>query len=233
MRANGNLILLYNTDQVARLLEVLTRCYKIAQKYDEASQCLQRVIVIKELLNNGTPEASIELFNLTGQLAEVYFSSGQGELASTLLSKTEESAIEVFGEASFERGKCLCSLAVAQQGLGQIDQAVATLEKAIGLEGYGRTTVPAQKSAASIAFFNLGVIQFDKHLFPEALVNFQKAAELKRQSGVRADDVADIVEFIARTEAAIASPPPRLAATTAGSAEEPVAKAAVATAGDA
>lgn len=58
--------------QVANCLQLIGNCYRNLKKFDEASQIFQRMIVIREVNNDGSEEKSKELFNCMGSLAELY-----------------------------------------------------------------------------------------------------------------------------------------------------------------
>jgi len=58
--------------QCANVLAVMVTCYKSQGKFEAASQCLNRVIVIREMYNDGSPERNRELYETMGLLGDIY-----------------------------------------------------------------------------------------------------------------------------------------------------------------
>jgi hypothetical protein len=65
--------------QVSGVLEVMHTCYKKMHRYEEAIQCLQRVLILKEMFvaveaeqSQASRESSRAVFTTMGQLAELY-----------------------------------------------------------------------------------------------------------------------------------------------------------------
>lgn len=167
----------------------MAKCYEQMEKLDECIQCLQRIVLIIEMSNvEGSTENNEKMFTTMGHMAELYMLSGQTAIAKELLSKIETSALESFGEDSFERGRALMALAGCMDLIGEVAEAEATLVKAVNLSGYGSCTIDSKKAVASNGFFNLGVILFKQEKFSAALPHFESALEFKIRGKVGAED---------------------------------------------
>lgn len=80
--------------QVAQILEAMHTCYTMMGKYEQSIACVQRILIIKELMSEAMAadpakgpehadavEASKAVFSTMGHLAELYMSSGNLKLA--------------------------------------------------------------------------------------------------------------------------------------------------------
>lgn len=174
--------------QVAKILDAMATCYKMKGKYEEAGQCLQRVLVIRELMNQqGTAEGNRAVFNTMGQVAEMYMAAGNVPLAKELLLKTKESAVEVFGENSFEHGRVLCALGGCLDRNDETSEAIQMLQRATAIPAYVDASEPSNMLAASNAFFNLGLLQRKAGDEVEASKLLKRALEMKIKAGLPAD----------------------------------------------
>lgn len=190
--------------QIARLLEAMATCYKQIDKFDEASECLQRALLIKEVNNDQTPETSLELFNLTGRLAEYFVLAGKIDIGRQMMEKIEEETRSSFGESSFERGRALCSLAaVLARNADSLVDAEARLTEAISLDGYSKVTEPDRLEVASHGFMNLGTLLFEQNRFSDAIPHLSKALEMKIRATLPRDhpDIVALTEMIAKAKA--------------------------------
>jgi tetratricopeptide (TPR) repeat protein len=184
--------------QVGNILQAMTTCYKMLEKFEEAAQCLQRVIIVTEIEGGGTDLAkSRDAFNVMGQMAELYLSAGNAAVAKELLVKMEEEAGESFGANSFEKGRTLCALGGCLERMGEVEEALATLQKALAIPAYGDCTTPADLVAASNCQFNLGVLLFNKG-DKSASAHFRKSFEMKVKGGLPAGhaDIAEVREYL-------------------------------------
>lgn len=180
--------------QTILALEGMAKCYEKQDKLNECIQCLQRIVLVIEMSNvDGTQQSNEKMFTTMGHMAELYMLSGQTAIAKELLSKIEVSALESFGENSFERGRALMALAGCMEISGDVSEAEQTLLKAIGLPGYGSSDDVVKKAIASNGFFNLGVILFKQKRFTEALPHFESAMECKIRGKVDPTD-PDMIE---------------------------------------
>lgn len=180
--------------QTILALEGMAKCYEQQDKLNECIQCLQRIVLVIEMSNaDGTQQSNEKMFTTMGHMAELYMLSGQTAIAKELLLKIEVSALESFGENSFERGRALMALAGCMDVLGEVAEAEQTLLKAIGLSGYGSSDNVAKKAIASNGFFNLGVILFKQNRFKEALPHFETAMESKIRGKIDPTD-PDMIE---------------------------------------
>jgi len=191
--------------QVGNILQVMATCYKMLEKYEEAAQCLQRVIIVRELenANSSDPEAGKVAFNTMGQMAELYLSAGNATFAKDLLIKMEEGAKESFGDDSFEKGRVLCALGGCLERLGEVDEAVATLQRALAVKAYGECTTQPEMVATSNCHFNLAVLYFNQEKKNDAETHFNASLELKKKGGVTLDhpDCVEIQEYLKKLEA--------------------------------
>jgi hypothetical protein len=112
-----------------------------------------------------------------------------------MLIKTEELSIEIFGANSFERGRALTALAGCHGRLDKPAQAIAVLEQAVAISGYGECSDKTEKLAASNAYYNLGILSRDsEERKGESAGFFKKAMEMKIQGGLPSSH-PDIVEL--------------------------------------
>ncbi|KAJ1401817.1 hypothetical protein B484DRAFT_457893 [Ochromonadaceae sp. CCMP2298] len=188
--------------QVGNVLQVMATCYKMLDKFEEAAQCLQRVIIVLELEGNGTDLAkSRDAFNTMGQMAELYLLSGNTSIAKTLLMKMDEEASEAFGENSFEKGRTLCALGGCLDRMGEAVEALETLQRALAVPAYADCTAPQELVAASSCQFNLGVLLFNKGDCA-AGAHFRRSFEMKVKGGLPAGhaDIAEVREYMEKTK---------------------------------
>ena len=174
------------------------------KKYEESIACMQRVLLVREIISESNiakdggkesvQENSKIVFSTMGQLAELYLTAGQIQFAKELLTKTEETAVDIFGEDSFERGRAFCALAGCLERNGDTEEAIATLEKAIDVKGYGECTDKSELIPASNAYFNLAILLKGTNNEDKALRHFQKALNMKLKGGLSADN-KDIIEI--------------------------------------
>ena len=179
--------------QCANILEAMCTCYEKAEKFEKATHCLQRVIVLKEVMSDNSVEKNREVFYVMGRLAEMYLTMNYIDLAKQMLLKMEESAKETFGENSFERGRALCSLAGCYERSDELAEAEKTLLQCLELEEYMHPSEKSKLNATSIAFYNLAMIYFSQKKMSEAKSKFETALKLKREAGASPDD-ADVVD---------------------------------------
>lgn len=179
--------------QCATILSALADCYENQDRLEEYIQCLSRIIVIREMLHDGSLETSKGMFNLTGRLAEAYARSGRMDLAKEVMQKTENQATEVFGEHSFERGRAVMSLATVLEMSGEHNEAEDTFKRAIAISGYGDTKEPAQMVVASNCYYNLGIVLTERERFAEAVPFLEKALDFKIR-GRMAPNHPDLME---------------------------------------
>lgn len=190
--------------QVANVLSAMHTCYSMMKKYEQSIQCMQRVLLIREFQAATDPEKPEEkpdpgalkaVFSCMGQLAELYSTSGNVELAKEMLVKTEEIAKEMFGEESFERGRALCALAGCHDQEEEKETAVSMLLRAIELPGYAGCTEKSELVAASVAYYNLGFLYRGmEEKKEEARTHLKKSLEMKIKGGLAADH-PDIIEI--------------------------------------
>lgn len=192
-------------DQVARILEAMATCYKMMSKFEEAAQCLQRALVIREIDAAGITSdparrmvADKVVFTVMGILSELYVHGGNLVLAKELLQKTRDSAVEVFGENSFEHGRVLCALANCLDRNDESTLASETLMTAIAIPAYAESAAANEMLAAANAFFNLGIILQQSGDKETANRHFRKSLELKVKGGLPAShpDVVEVRDYI-------------------------------------
>jgi len=188
--------------QVGNALEAISTCYRMIGRIDDAIQCLQRIVLVRELNNDGSPEKNKEAFATAGLLSELYIQAGNLSLAKELLFKTEQIARSAFGESSFERGRALCAYSGCLELNSEHLESERALREAISLDGYINSTISSEKFAASNALYNLGVLLFDRQRFLESIPYFQKSLELKVASGlpIPESDRTEIERFIEACE---------------------------------
>jgi tetratricopeptide (TPR) repeat protein len=172
-------------DQDANCLDVMALCYRHQNKMDAAIQCLQRCLVIREIHNDGSDVKNKALANLLGKIAEYYILNNQPELAKQCLIKTVEEIKTTFGDDSFEIGKALCTLAVCYDKLDEIAEAEKVLVQACAITKYVDTTTSNDEIAlASNAFYNLGLIYSKQNRSKEALIQYEKAYQMRLNAKV-------------------------------------------------
>jgi tetratricopeptide (TPR) repeat protein len=179
--------------QVGNILEAMSTCYEHTGAKEKAISCLQRVILIKEVHNDGSSDKSKESFFIMGRLAELYMGVGHLDLAKELLTKMEETAKETFGEQSFERGRAMCSLAGCLERNDEVEAAEKKLLECIELDEYAQPSEKEKLVASSVAYFNLGMVNMTLKRSQDAVSRFNEALRRKKDAGLELDH-EDIVE---------------------------------------
>lgn len=179
--------------QVANIMEAMSYSYKMLQKYEQSIQCLQRVVLLRDMEQDESPDKTKKVFNTMGQLAELYLLAGNAELAKQLLIKTEETAKELFGTESFEVGRVLGALGGCLERNGETEEAIKTMQKSIAIKQYSDSSVPAELAAASTTFYNLGLLHSTNDNKAEALKHIKASYDMKIKAGLAPDHV-DVVE---------------------------------------
>lgn len=183
--------------QCGKLLHVISGLYKLMGKLDKSAHCLQVVILIMEMFNDGSKETSKEMFKLTGILGETYSDMGSYKVAIELFKKAAEECIEEFGESSSERIQALSALAAAHSHDGDFDESLRVLKGALELKNnVGANTDNDSKKALSLLHYNLGSLQLEYHdklsvrtgnEVSESIENFARAKELLVAGGYSKD----------------------------------------------
>jgi tetratricopeptide (TPR) repeat protein len=174
------------------------------EKFDSHQECIQRIVLTRDMYHDGTIAYSKEMYNLTGRLAEAHILAGSIDMARAILEKTESEALEHFGEDSFERGKALMALAGCSERQDKAEEAIALLQKAIAVKGYGAPEGKEEKAKAANGYFNLGLVLFNLNRFAEAVPHFEKAVLFRVQGGVPGDhsDMTEAKTFLANARKA-------------------------------
>lgn len=187
--------------QCGNILEALSLCYEQSGHLDKAVLVLQRAILIKESVSDGSIEKTKEVFFSMGRLAEMYMVMGNLPIAKGILQKMDETAAETFGKDSFERGRALCSLAGCLERSEEVEEAEKKLTECIQLEEYINPSDKQKLASSSIAFYNLGMICLNLKRQEEARTHFERALKMKRDAGL-ASDHPDVVEYSKALEGA-------------------------------
>lgn len=192
--------------QCADLLDQMATCYKAAKRFEDATSCYSRIIIIRDFNN---PSNDLELtkqsFRTMGKLAEAYMMAENFDIAAQLLEKAAEGAIEAFGEDDFLRGQALTSLGNCQARLGMEDEAIVSLRAAVALKGFlpSKDMTEIDKVSISNAYYNLGAILAQRKLEDgdadagkEAEGYLKKCADLKASAGIKPDhpDLVDVAK---------------------------------------
>lgn len=187
--------------QITKILEAMSYCYRMQDKYEEAAQCLQRVLIYKEFENpdGDNIEKSKETFCTMGQMSEYYLKAGNLSLAKEILLKMEVASKESFGDDSFERGRCLCALGNCYDSNEEYELAIITLHNALALTNYNSSNTKNNNEliAVSNCEYNLAMLYL-KHIDNDkkkiAKIHFQNAYDIKLKSGLEKDSI-ELVEI--------------------------------------
>lgn len=191
--------------QCVLALDGMATCYLKMEKFDHHQECIQRIVLTKDMYHDGSVAYSKDMYNLTGRLAEAHILAGNIPMAKAILEKTESEATENFGVDSFERGKALMALAGCSERQENTDEAVAFLQKAISVSGYGSPQGKEDKAKAANGYFNLGLVFFNLNRFAEAVPHFEKAFLFRVQGGVPGDhpDMTEAKTYLANARKAM------------------------------
>lgn len=181
------------------------------RKFEEAINVYQRIILIRDFNSTTTQDENEknkiyhQSFLTMGSLAEAYMMNGNMEIASEILKKAEQGAVELFGENSFQRGQALMSLGTCYGQMERPSESLDTFIQAVALTSYNGIDNKNSNEIIAVGntYFNMGVIcaglddgKNDKK--KEAMEYYKKAIELKTSAGLPMGhkDVVEIQSYL-------------------------------------